>query len=193
MAPIPQPEIGFYTMEKITLTDITLAARESDVEQTPATVHELADYTDDQVGPGKQVTLNFELALAQGEIIDSNFEQAPARFNVGDGNLLPGFELAMFGMRAGEEKTQLIPALKAFGQPREENIHSFPRYRFPADLMMETGLMINFTDSGGNEQPGMISKFDADKVEIDFNHPLAGRDIQFRVKIHGVSPIESSL
>ena len=180
-------------MEKITLNDITLDNQEPDAGQSPATAHDLPDYADDQVGPGKQVTLNFELALAPGEIIDSNFEQAPAQFSVGDGNLLPGFELSMFGMRAGEEKTQLIPALQAFGQPREENIHSFPRYRFPADLVMEIGLMINFTDSGGNEQPGMISKFDADKVEIDFNHPLAGRDIQFRVKIHGVSPSKTSL
>ena len=179
-------------MEKIILNDITLDNQESDARQKPATVHELADYADDQVGPGKQVTLNFELALTQGEIIDSNFEQAPAQFTVGDGNLLPGFELSMFGMRAGEEKTRLIPALQAFGQPREENVHSFPRCRFPADLVMEVGLMINFTDSGGNQQPGMISKFDADKVEIDFNHPLAGRDIRFRVKIHGVSCSEIS-
>ena len=70
-------------MEKITLNDITLDNQEPDAGQSPATAHDLPDYADDQVGPGKQVTLNFELALAPGEIIDSNFEQAPAQFSVG--------------------------------------------------------------------------------------------------------------
>lgn len=167
-------------MDKIELNDITL-------KQSPAPeAVSIKEYAEDQISPLKKVTLHFELALNDDEIIDSNFSKAAVEFAVGDGNLLPGFELALFGLRAGEEKSMTIPAEQAFGTAREENVQTFPRYRFPADLAMEPGLMINFTDAGGNEQPGLIKNFNSERVEIDFNHPLAGRDILFRVKILGV-------
>jgi FKBP-type peptidyl-prolyl cis-trans isomerase SlpA len=172
-------------MDKIELNDITLKQVSS-----PET-DGVMDYAQDQISPGKTVVLNFELALNENQIIDSNFSKAPVEFSVGDGNLMPGFEMALFGLRADEEKSMTIPADQAFGNAREENIQTFPRYRFPADLAMEKGLMINFSDAGGSEQPGIIKSFDSERVEIDFNHPLADRDILFKVKIHSVAPVSS--
>ena len=75
----------------------------------------------------------------------------------------------------------------AFGQQNPDNLHRLPRTSFPLDLALEQGLMINFTDSAGNEQPGVIKTFDANRVTVDFNHPLAGRDIRFRVKIFSIA------
>ena len=83
----------------------------------------------------------------------------------------------------------MIPARNAFGERNSDNIQRYPRYQFPADLLMEKGLMINFADAAGNEQAGIIHGFDADNVDVDFNHPLAGRDILFRVAIKEVSPL----
>ena len=168
-------------MDKINLKEISLTHSETR-DATLSSAFEV-----DQVGPGKTVTLHFELSLSDGKIIDSNFSNPPVNFVVGDGKLMPGFEKAIFGMRSGEEKTRILPSEQAFGQLKEENVHTFSRYRFPADLLIENGLVINFTDQGGNEQPGVITMFNADNVEIDFNHPLAGRDIQFRVKIFSVT------
>tara|TARA_R110000824_G_scaffold318073_2_gene505265 strand:+ start:4109 stop:4657 length:549 start_codon:yes stop_codon:yes gene_type:complete len=147
-------------------------------------------YPEHQVGPDKKITLQFSLALAArpDALIDSNFDKAAVSFVIGDGNLLPAFEEVMFGMQAGDEEKFIIPALQAFGLRNEDNIHLYPRYQFPADLLMEKGLMINFSDVGGNEQAGVISDFNAEQVFVDFNHPLADQDILFTVAIKAVEP-----
>lgn len=164
-------------MEKIKLADIS--HQQEEPEQYPA----------DQVGPGKKVTLYFELALPEGEVIDSNFSDQPVDFIVGDGNLLPGFEEILFGLGAGDEHTELLAADRAFGQHNPENIRKFANSHFPGDLVLERGLMINFAGGSGNHQAGVVTDFDADTVEVDFNHPLAGRDIRFRVKILAVTKV----
>jgi len=72
------------------------------------------------VGPGTKVTLKFSLSLSSGETID---QTESATFEVGDGSLLPGFESAIFGMKAGESASFEIEARHAFGEPNEDNVH----------------------------------------------------------------------
>jgi FKBP-type peptidyl-prolyl cis-trans isomerase SlpA len=122
-------------------------------------------------------------------IIDSNFDKDPVSFKFGDGNLLATFENIMLGLKVGDKKTFTVAAEQAFGLRNEDNIHLYPRYQFPADLVMEKGLMINFSDVGGNEQAGVITEFNADEVKVDFNHPLADLDILFTVNIMAIELI----
>ncbi len=152
---------------------------------------DLNNYASDVISPGKLITLNFSLAPADNPdaIIDSNFDKDPVSFSFGDGNLLSGFENIMIGLKAGDQKLFTLKAEQAFGLRNEDNIHLYPRYQFPADLVMEKGLMFNFSDVGGNEQAGVIAEFNADEVTVDFNHPLAGLDILFTVDIKAVEPI----
>lgn len=172
-------------MEKIVLNDISLEQEEPD--KSALVDQGIQEFDQDQLAPGRKVSMHFELALAQEKPIDSTFDRDPVVFTVGDGNLLPGFEQALFGIRAGEERSLTIPPEQAFGLHLAANVHTFPRYRFPADLSMAKGLVINFADSAGNEQPGVITEFDSSRVTIDFNHPLAGKDILFKVKIFSIS------
>src|SRR5687768_3009455 len=72
-------------------------------------------YADDEIGPGKSVTLHFALMLENGEYIDSNFDREPVCFTVGDGNLLPGFEGVLMGLKAGNQGEKLIAPSAAFG------------------------------------------------------------------------------
>ena len=146
----------------------------------------------DEVAPGRSLTLHFSLALESGELVDSNFDAAPAQCSLGDGKLLPGFEQVLLGMRAVEEREVLLPAEQAFGPTREENVQHFPRFRFPADLPLERGLMLDFADAAGNSQPGVVLSFDSEQVSIDFNHPLAGRPLLFRVKVVQVGAAPSA-
>lgn len=140
-------------------------------------------YADDEVGPGKQVTLHFALELETGVEIDSCFGRAPATFVVGDGSLLPEFERSLFGMRAGASREVLLPPERAFGQPNDGNIQRFPRFRFPPDLQLQEGLVVDFADSSGNSQAGVVLGCDSQWVRIDFNHPLAGKTVRFRAMI----------
>lgn len=139
-----------------------------------------------QIGPGKHVSLYFSLSLTTGEVVDSCFNKAPARFSIGDGSMLPGFEQALFGLEPGAELRILLSPEQAFGQPSAGNIQRFPRYRFPADLPLSRGLMIDFADNNGAMQPGVVLANDSNWVQIDFNHPLAGRSILFHARVIGV-------
>jgi FKBP-type peptidyl-prolyl cis-trans isomerase SlpA len=138
------------------------------------------------IGPGTQVTLHFTLKLANGDVIDSTEQRAPATFIYGDGNLLPGFERALRGLTAGAESGFTIAPGDAFGQPNPGNIQCFQRSQFNVEL--EEGLMLSFADAANTELPGVVTGFDDDEVIVDFNHPLAGRPIQFEVRILDVQP-----
>lgn len=140
------------------------------------------------VGPGTSVTLHFALELEDGSVVDSNFDSEPVTFVVGDGNLLPGFEEALFGLQAGDERSFVIPPEKGFGAHNPENIQEFPRDQFPEDVELVEGLVLSFADAQQNELPGVVQEFDDRTVMVDFNHPLAGRDIEFSVRILDVNP-----
>ncbi len=134
-----------------------------------------------------QITLHFELSLPDGEVIDSNFDNQPATFVMGDESLLPGFEKRLLGLSEGDEQSFNIPAIDAFGQHLEDNVQSFKRHQFGADYALEPGVVVQFADAAGAELPGVVSALDGDYVTVDFNHPLAGKDITFRVKIIAVA------
>ncbi|MFC6670992.1 FKBP-type peptidyl-prolyl cis-trans isomerase [Marinobacterium aestuariivivens] len=137
--------------------------------------------SDNTIGPGKTVTLHFAIRLDDGQLVDSNFDDSPATFTVGDGNLLEGFEQALFGLESGAEETLTIAPEKGFGQHNPSNIQRLPRSQFK-DMELEPGLVISFEESGG-EIPGVVAEFDDQVVHVDFNHPLAGKTLLFDVKI----------
>ncbi|MFZ5757687.1 MAG: FKBP-type peptidyl-prolyl cis-trans isomerase [Pseudomonadota bacterium] len=138
-----------------------------------------------RVGPDTRVTLHFTLRLLDGEIVDSTRERAPAVFVYGDGNLLPGFEKALLGLKAGDRRSVVVEAKEGFGEYLDGNRQVMDRSRFPPDVTMTRGLMLSFADKQG-ELPGVIIDFDAEHVTVDFNHPLAGRDLGFEVEILAV-------
>ena len=140
------------------------------------------------IGPGTDVTLHFSLALPDGNIVDSNFEGEPATFSVGDGKLLEGFEKALFGLAAGDEQSFTIEPKDAFGQSNPSNLYSLPLDMFEEGMTLEPGIVISFADAAGAERPGVIRQIEDGEVLVDFNHPLAGRDITFKVQILEVRP-----
>lgn len=134
------------------------------------------------IGPGKTVTLHFAIKLDDGQIIDSNFDKQPATFTVGDGNILAGFEKALFGLEEGMKQTLRILPENAFGMPNPSNIQNLPRSHFEG-MELEQGLVVSFSDPGNGELPGVIAEFDDNHVSVDFNHPLAGKQLDFEVEI----------
>ncbi|WP_415882694.1 FKBP-type peptidyl-prolyl cis-trans isomerase [Neptuniibacter sp. PT8_73] len=138
------------------------------------------------IGPGKTVTLHFAIKLEDGQIIDSNFEAEPATFTVGDGNLLEGFEKALFGLEEGTKQTLKILPENGFGMSNPSNVQNIPRSQFEG-MELEQGLVISFADAGNGELPGVIAEFDDKMVSVDFNHPLAGKKLDFQVEILQVS------
>ncbi len=140
-----------------------------------------------RVGPDREVTLHFALKLENGDVVDSTFDKQPATFKVGDGNLLPGFEVALYGFKAGVKRSLQFEPESAFGQPNPQNVQVMPRGQFQ-DMELSEGLLIIFNDAANAELPGVVKAFDEQQVTIDFNHPLAGKTLSFDVEIIEVRP-----
>ncbi|WP_339414406.1 FKBP-type peptidyl-prolyl cis-trans isomerase [Pseudomonas sp. EA_35y_Pfl2_R5] len=138
--------------------------------------------TDVRIGPDKQVTLHFALKLDNGDVVDSTFDKKPATFKVGDGNLLPGFEQAIYGLKSGDKRSLSISPEQGFGQGNPQNIQVMPRSQFQ-DMELSEGLLVIFNDAANAELPGVVKTFDDNQVTIDFNHPLAGKALSFDVEI----------
>ncbi|MCE5362214.1 FKBP-type peptidyl-prolyl cis-trans isomerase [Pseudomonas anguilliseptica] len=138
--------------------------------------------TDVRIGPDREVTLHFALKLDNGDVVDSNFDKKPATFKVGDGNLLPGFEQAIYGLKAGDKRSLSISPEQGFGQGNPQNVQVMPRSQFQ-DMELSEGLLVIFNDAANAELPGVVKAFDDNQVTIDFNHPLAGKALSFEVEI----------
>jgi FKBP-type peptidyl-prolyl cis-trans isomerase SlpA len=138
--------------------------------------------TDVRIGPNHQVTLHFALKLDNGDVVDSTFDKKPATFKVGDGNLLPGFEQAIYGLKAGDKRSLSISPEQGFGQGNPQNIQVMSRSQFQ-DMELSEGLLVIFNDAANAELPGVVKAFDDIQVTIDFNHPLAGKALSFEVEI----------
>ena len=144
------------------------------------------------IGPNCKVELHFSLKLADtGELVDSTFEKKPAELVIGDGNLPAAFEAVIHGMRAGERKVERIEPKDGFGQHNPSNVQRIPKDQFDPSVELSEGLVVSFQDKAKSELPGVVSIIDDTMVTVDFNHPLAGRDLEFEVEILSVVPSET--
>ncbi len=141
------------------------------------------------IGPGSEVTMNFTLTMKDNGIVaDATEAGEPMIFHMGDGSLIHGLEMAMFGLKAGDTQSVELDPLNAFGYSDPESIHAMPRSEFSDDLPLDIGTIIAFSTPSGDETPGMIKEVKDDEVIVDFNHPLAGYDIIFEVEILAIKP-----
>ncbi|MFB1034301.1 MAG: peptidylprolyl isomerase [Sinobacterium sp.] len=132
------------------------------------------------------VSLNFNLSLDDGQLVDGNMDRQAASFEIGDGTLLPGFELNLLGMKAGETGDFMIEPVNGFGVPNINNIQLFSRSQF-SGIALEIGTVVSFYDAPKADLPGVVKTNQGDRIELDFNHPLAGKSLRFEVKIVEVS------
>ena len=140
------------------------------------------------IGPGSEVLMHFSLSLADGTVADSTTDDEPLRFVMGDGTLIEGLELVLYGLKKGDRQCLSIEPRDAFGFPDEDNIHTMPRSEFPDDMQLEVGMIIGFSTPSGEEVPGAIQEIKDDEIVVDFNHPLAGHEVIFDVEILEVNP-----
>jgi FKBP-type peptidyl-prolyl cis-trans isomerase SlpA len=150
---------------------------------------------DTRIAHGARVALHFSVALETGIEIDNTRSRAePVELVIGDGNLLEGFEKALLGLRAGDRRTVHLPPEDAFGQWNPDNVQTFDTtifYRTDSGIPA-VGTMMEFEDKGGGTLAGVVRSVNDDKVEVDFNHPLAGRNVVFEVEIARVTPAGQS-
>lgn len=129
------------------------------------------------------VTLHYRLGLTDDTVLEDSFDEEPITVRLGNGEMAEGLELALLGLRKGDEQTIDIGPDLAFGHIDETMFHTLPRSEFDPDLELQEGLIIEFSTAEGNSLPGTIIAFDENEVRFDLNHPLAGQTVRYSVNI----------
>jgi FKBP-type peptidyl-prolyl cis-trans isomerase SlpA len=140
----------------------------------------------DEIDLHSRVLMHYSIALTNGNLIESSFDDDPVEITMGGGDLSEGMELALFGLKEGDEQTLTLTAEQAFGVRDDSNINAMPLSDFPDGLTPEVGMSYVFETPRGENIPGTILSVDNEQATVDFNHPLSGQDIVFRVEILGV-------
>lgn len=136
------------------------------------------------VAAGSRVSLEFKLLLADGQIVESAGRDDPLQFQIGDHALVEGLEQRLLGLSAGERARFNIPAQEfVFGVHDDDKVLTMARKEFGDDMQLEQGHIVAFDLPNGEEVLGTIRGLHDDDVEVDFNHPLVGRDFIFEVEI----------
>lgn len=144
------------------------------------------------VTDGMVVTLDFTLTLTDGEVADSTQGEMPLRFVVGQGQLLPGLEDAMIGMRVDEERDIMLRPEDAYGEWDEDALEEIAVSELPEGVELEEGMPLEVTDTEGETYEASVYEVRGDTVVLDYNHPLAGETLNFHVKVIDVRPATPS-
>lgn len=139
-----------------------------------------------RIGHGSEVEMDFIIRLEDGTVAETTEDDEPLHFVMGDGTLVDGLELALYGLQAGDRQSLHIGPENAYGFPDPANVHPMPRTDFPPDMELQRGMIIGFAAPSGVEVPGMIIEVGDKQVTVDFNHPMAGHEITFEVEILSV-------
>jgi len=123
-----------------------------------------------------------------GEKIDSCDESDPLQFIQGQGHIISGLENEMEGMVIGESKHVLVKAADGYGDFDPEQIVEMPKSEFPEDFTLEPGMEVTFEDEDGTELSAFVEEVALETVTFNFNHPLAGNDLEFDVRVTDLRP-----
>lgn len=135
------------------------------------------------IAQNKIVTFNYTLKDDTGNILDSTAGSTPFSFLSGNGQILPKLEDAMNGMLVGSRKNVKISAPDAYGNYNKEAVQQVDRTNFPENTDLQPGMQFVANSPEGNQMPFIIAEVHENNIKIDFNHPLAGKNLEFDVEL----------
>ena len=149
--------------------------------------------------PGSKVQVHYTGRLADGKVFDSSLDSSgdssgdpsggsseigePLEFVIGSGQMIPAFEQAVIGMEPGESKTVHIPAAQAYGTHNPQAMVEVERSEFSPGMPLEVGSVVQGNAPNGEQVPFTVVEVTSSMVRLDQNHPLAGLDLSFEIKL----------
>jgi len=140
-----------------------------------------------EVKPNRVVVFHYTVKDKEtGEIYDSSYQRGePLKVLIGANQIIPGLEKRLIGLKKGDTAVIEVPAEEAYGAKDPNLVQTLPRHYFEG-IELKKGLQLQMQTPEGEVIPLRVVDFDDQKVTVDFNHPLAGRDLVFEVKIEDV-------
>lgn len=136
-----------------------------------------------QAKNGDTVKIHYTGKLQDGTVFDSSSDREPLKFSIGNGQVIPGFEEAVTGMKVGEKKTALIPCDKAYGERNPSMVMIVDRKHVPADIDPEVGLRLQVGSPSGELIAVTVIEVNDKNITLDANPPLAGEDLTFELEL----------
>ena len=131
---------------------------------------------------GRTVTFDYTLTV-DGQVVDSSEGRQPLQYKHGEGKIIPGLSKRMEGLRKGDEKDIVVGSAEAYGQVDPSAFQEVPKSQMPAGLEMNVGTQLQAKSQDGRTLLVTVSQIKKDSVVLNFNHPLAGKELHFHVKI----------
>ena len=138
------------------------------------------------VKTGDTVRFHYTGTLTDGSVFDTSDGRDPLECTVGAGQIVPGLDAALAGMTVGAEETVAVPCDQAYGPHDPNGRQEIPRDQIPAEIPVDPGTTLQLSLPDGRKMPVVVADADDEKVVLDANHPLAGQDLTFRVKVVAV-------
>ena len=139
-----------------------------------------------QAQQGNTVRVHYTGRLDDGSVFDSSEGGEPLEFTIGQGQMIPGFEQGVVGMELGESRTVTIAADQAYGVYQPQGVIEVDRSEIPPTIQLEVGLQLQATGPDGRPAQLTVIELSEDKVKMDGNHPLAGKDLTFEIEVIGI-------
>lgn len=136
-----------------------------------------------QVKAGDTVRIHYTGTLADGTVFDSSEGRDPLEFTQGSGQIIPGLDAAVPGLAPGETKTVEVPAAEAYGPRNPEAMQTVPRAQVPDDIPLDIGTALSMRAPDGRSFQVTVAEVTEEAVVLDANHPLAGKDLTFKVEL----------
>ena len=135
--------------------------------------------------PGTKAKVHYTGTLSDGTVFDSSEGKQPLEFTIGNNQVIPGFENGIKEMKLNEEKNIKINAKDAYGERDERMVVAVPRSKFPPEIEVNGQLLLKNPE--GQRIPAKIKEVKDNEIIIDLNHPLAGKELNFKVKVVGIN------
>jgi len=133
---------------------------------------------------GDKIKVEYTGTFDDGKVFDSSEKHGkPLEFEVGASQVIKGFDEAVIGMEKDEEKEVKIPSAEAYGQQKPELVKKVPRDKLPKEPEPKPGMVLAVGAPNGQQIPAMIKEVTETEITIDLNHPLAGKNLNFKLKI----------
>lgn len=136
-----------------------------------------------QARKGDKVAVHYTGRLSDNSTFDSSRGREPLSFEVGSGQVIPGFEEGVVGMEPGETRTIQIPAADAYGEYDEGQVVEVQRSMFPDEIEPEVGQQLQVQQADGRAVPVVVREVKDETVKLDANHPLAGEALTFDIEL----------
>jgi len=140
-----------------------------------------------KVKQGDKIKVDYTGKLEDGTVFDTSEGKQPLEFTVGEGRIIKGFDNAVVGMEKGEEKEIKIEPADAYGDPNPEMVKKLPRDKLPPEPEPKPGMTLALKTPDGKQFPARIIEVGDKEITIDLNHPLAGKILNFKIKIVDIS------